>query len=407
MPSGFSDAQLLGGLALIALLALVGGWARLVRLKQALGLEQLLAGGFLFLPLGMLLSEAGLGVVNRAVVRELDPLVTLGLGMLGLLMGLRLEIIGPRQRTILASAAMESLSTIVLVGAPLFVLLDIVSPADLQRRATAAAVLGCVAAISGGHSLGAVVRRASPGQPDLVTRVADQGTVAAVLVAGVLVALLSPTATLVPLERLLALATIGIVGGLCTWLLSRGTSDAALRGAFQLGMLLVTAGTAAYLSLPPVAATLLAGMTIAQVSGSLARELSDSLGFLEPPLTVLLLVIAGAALRMPTWRAGVVLGFFLVLRTAGKILGGRAASAVSKGELPRLMGLGLLPSGAVALGLALDYAHSARGRLGAVAVAVAVLGLLLSETAGVWTTRLLARAKLPESTPPPTREKTP
>ncbi len=395
MAHGFTDTQLVAGLALIALAALVGGQARFVRLQRALGLEQLLAGGFLFLPLGMLLSEAGLNLVNRAVVRELDPLVTLGLGTLGLLLGLRLEVRGPAQRTILLSAAVESVFTVVLVGAPLFVLLDIVSPVSLQRRATAAAVLGCVAAISGGHSLFAVASRTPENGAGLVGRVAVQGTVAATLLAGVLVALLSPTSTLAPLERLLALAAIGTIGGVCTWLLALETKDLALRGAFHLGMLLVTAGTAAYLSLPPVTVTLFAGMTIARLPGGLARELAESLEFLEAPLTVLLLVITGAALRVPEWQALAVLALFLVLRTAGKIVGGRAASALSKGALPPLMGLGLLPSGAIALGLALDYAQSARGELGQVAVAVAVLGSLLSETAGVWTTRLLARTAAP------------
>lgn len=391
MDRSFSDIQLLGGLFLVALLAIAGSQARFLRLRRALGIEQLLASSFLFLPLGMLLSEAGLGIIHAAVVREFEPLVTLGLGVLGLLLGLRLD--GrrlSREGTVLVrTAGVESLFTLLLVSVPTFFLLEMVG-SSVGARASAAALLGCAAAISGRESLHAAAR--TEAGPTPVTRVADYGTVAGVLAAGILLALLTPTETMGSLEKLLALAGIGTIGGLSAWLLASDTRHQALRTTLLMGVLLSTAGTSVHLGLPPVAATLIAGIAIAHMPGTLARELRNNLKFLESPLTVLLLVIAGAAMQVPGLAALVVLVLFLLLRTAGKILGGYAASRVMGGVLPAKMGLGLLPSSAVALGLALDYRSSGQGELGDVVMTTVILGSLLSETAGVWTTRLLARA---------------
>lgn len=392
MERTFTDLQLLGGLILVALLAVAGGQARFIRLQRALGIEQLLASGFLFLPLGMFLSEAGVGLITRDVVRQFDALVTLGLGVLGLLVGLRLDTrrLDKNGRKLLATAGVIVLFTAVLVGAPIFFLLELVNPLTFAERATAAALLGCAAAISSGTSLVAA-SRTDAGMPSAVTRVADYSAVAGVLTAGVLLALLTPT-QVGPLERLLALAVIGAVGGLATWLLAHDTRNQALRTCLLLGMVLVTAGTASHLHLPPVAATLLAGLVIANLPGPLARELRRNLVFLESPLRVLLLVIAGAALQAPSLTSLLVLVIYLLLRTAAIILGGHLASQASRGRVPKSVGLALLPSSAVALGLALDFHTGTKGQIAEAVLTVAILGSMFSETAGIWTTRFVARA---------------
>lgn len=391
MERTFTDIQLLTGLALVALLAVAGGQARFIRVQRLLGIEQLLASGFLFLPLGMLLSEAGMGLVTRDVVRQFDALITLGLGILGLLAGLRLDTrrLDETAKRLMATAGLSVLITAVLVGIPIFFLLEMVGALSVAERATAAALLGCAAAISSGSSL-LRASKAESANPGPVLRVADFSVVAGVLAAGVLLALLTPT-SVGPLERLLAMAVIGSVGGIATWMLAHDTRNQALRTCLLVGMVLVTAGTASHLHLPPVAATLLAGWVIANLPGTLARELRKNLMFLEPPLRVLLLVIAGAALRVPSLGALAILGLYLVLRTAATIIGGDVASRISGGRVPRSLGLALLPSSAVALGLALDFHTGTRGQIAETVLTVAILGSLFSETAGVWTTRLVSR----------------
>ncbi len=397
------SSQLIGVLCLLGLLAVIGGQTRLLRLRRALGLEQLLAGGFLFLPLGLVLSEAGLGLLDRAIVRQLDALVTLGLGVLGLLLGLQVDpdrLSGAR-RELGVAAAVETFTTLVLVAGPLYFALTHGGVCGTEEALAASALLGCVAAISSGHAFRAAVRGEELPEPDEtdVSRVANAGTVLAVLAAGVLVAF-SPVKGLGPGEKVLAVFAIGSVGGLSAWLLATETHEPALRTALLLGVILVTAGTAAHLAVPPVASTLVAGMVLANLPGTVARELREAISFLEAPLTVLLTVIAGASLRTPSsWVAAGLLAAFLMLRTSGKLLGGRLAASVT-GAVPARLGLGLLPSSAVAVGLAVDAHLQLPESLVDVVLLVSVLGSLLSETAGAWTTRLLARA-LPAVEPAP------
>lgn len=384
--------QIILALLLVGLLAVLGGQARLLRLRRALGLEQLLAGGFLFLPLGLLLSEAGLGVLDRHIVRSMDALVTLGLGVLGLLLGLRIEP-GRISRAHLryrTAAAVETLTTLALVGGPLYYALSEMGVCSPEDALGAAALLGCVAAISSGHAFRAASAEVGGSEGEVV-EVADAGTVLAVVAAGVLIAAFSPVKGLGPLERVLAVFAIGSVGGLSAWLLASETEEESLRTALLLGVVLVTAGTAAHLALPPVATTLIAGMVLANLPGTLGLDLRRSLSFLEQPLTVLLTVMAGASMRVPSWATAGLVVTFLLLRTAGKILGGRLASTAT-GAVPPGLGLGLLPSSAVAVGLALDFHLQLPEPLVELVLVVAVLGSLLSESAGLWTTRLLARA---------------
>jgi hypothetical protein len=290
------------------------------------------------------------------------------------------------------AAGIESLATLVLVSVPFYFLLEVVSALTWQQRAVAAALIGCTASISGRRLF--TMPRATDSQTFApLNQVADLSTIIGVLAAGMLLAVLSPTGGMTPYENLLVLAVIGSVGGLGAWLLASDSPPGALRTALLLGVLLVTAGTATHLALPPVAATLIMGLTLANLPGSLARELCDSLAFLENTLRALLLVMAGAALPIPTGTALIVVVLFLALRTAGKILGGRVASTLAKDLLPEKMGLGLLPSSAVALGLALDFQATAPSEIAKVVVTTAVLGSLFSETAGVWTTQVLARAQ--------------
>lgn len=381
-----SPARLLVIVVLGLVLTLLKG--RLFRWSQALGWEHLLQSRIQYLVLGLLLSKMGLGILDTGPIQQFDAVVTLGLGILGLQLGLSFS--APREdKRLVQAAALESGATLLLVGGAFFFALDVLSALTWQQRALAAALVGCAAAISGRRLFDARARDEQPFLP--LNRIADLGTVFGILAAGALLALLNPSAHLSSAEKLLALGVIGTVGGLGAWLLASDMKPSPLRTALLLGILLVTAGTATHLALPPVAATLLMGLTIAKLPGPLPAELRASLAFLQSPCRALLLVIAGSALPLPTGLIVAMVALFLALRAAGKILGGRVASSLAQ-DLPEHMGLGLLPSSAIAVGLALDFRATAPAEIADIVVATTVLGSLLSETVGLWTTLALARA---------------
>ena len=112
----------------------------------------------------------------------------------------------------------------------------------------------------------------------------------------------------------------------------------------------------------------------------------------EQPIYLVLLILAGALLRLPSWWIAPAVVAYTALRTLGKLVGfGAVARATPLGfTLPRGSGLGLLPQGGISLAMAISLVLALDGRLppiagldGATALfAVVVLGVVLSELAG-------------------------
>jgi hypothetical protein len=76
-------------------------------------------------------------------------------------------------------------------------------------------------------------------------------------------------------------------------------------------------------------------------------------------LIALLLIVAGARVRLSLDVAGLALAY-LVCRTAGKLIGGWIASAITRGEAHRDLGLSLMSPGIVGIAFALNVVQ-ARG----------------------------------------------
>ena len=117
----------------------------------------------------------------------------------------------------------------------------------------------------------------------------------------------------------------------------------------------------------------------------------------------MVLILAGAALRVPTWWV-LPLGLaYAGVRGVGKVMGGAALVRVLPlgFELPRRFGLGLIPQGGISLAMAVSLVLTFSGlTVGADALngadvlfAIVVIGIVLSELAGPFMiVRVLRRA---------------
>jgi hypothetical protein len=191
--------------------------------------------------LGVALGPNGLDLLTPPVVLLLDPIVAMALAMIGVFVGLNIDLSRPRLDAAIAMAA-----------------------------------LGGAAVIFS--------REASPLALMLIT---------------------------------LAMAGIALIVAFAGWLLVGQTDSEREQQVFVIGALLVIGGAAAYLSLSALFAGLFAGI-LWSAAGDLARaRIVKELDYLQHPLVVLLLLVAGASITTYV-EAAVLALVVLVLHLAAR-----------------------------------------------------------------------------------------
>lgn len=155
-----------------------------------------------------------------------------------------------------------------------------------------------------------------------------------------------------------------------------------------LALVLLTAGLGAFLEVSFLLASIVAGTLVA----NLARHHDHAFMEVERidwPFLAVFFILGGASFNLADLRqhAWLVVGY-MVLRTFGRVVGGRigAASVASPPSVRRWLGPSLLPQAGVALGLAL-LARERFPDIATIVVPVAVVSTVLFELAGPVVTR--------------------
>jgi len=346
----------------------------LFRSRAALGLAPAAAPALLFVPLGVVLGPAALGLLSDEALTHLDTVVSLALAALGVFIGLGLDV-RPAERRLLAAASMESLLTVALVASTTAFLL---ARWDLRLEAPSAVVALALGIVASASSAGAAEEwHDLPHQS--ATRIADLDDVAPILIGGFVIAAAAhgPSA---PSAGLLTVATIaiGVAGALAGWLLFETATGEAERAVFVAGAVLLVAGCAAYMGVSPLLAGLAAGVCWRLLPGPADRVVRENLRKFQHPLVVVLLVVAGATLSRSV--PGVwLLAPFLTFRLAGKLIGGWFASRLAAGVTPSHLGSYLIAPGVLGIAFALNFRQVSASRAGDALLFAGAVGSLLSE----------------------------
>jgi hypothetical protein len=343
------------------------------RWRLALGFSPTPGPGFILLLFGAGLGPQGLGVLTDRVLNALDPGVSVTLAALGVLVGLDLKIRRPRELRLLTAASFEAGITTVCVAAGVL-LVHSLSPMPDATPWLLALVLGICASPSS-----TPVDDSPDPDRSQAMRVGDLDDVLPIVLGALALAWMrarSPE----------AMAVLVVQGGviaaaiaLAWWLLVTETSSDSERRVFTVGALLLLGGTAAYLSLSMLFAGLVAGACWSALGSVAADRISRDMWYLQHPLIVLLLVVAGARLEIATEWAGLIAAY-VVFRIIGKLVGGWLAGRIIVRELPQDIGLLLSSPGALSIALALNVlqAGDAVGEASTL-FAIAVAGSLGSE----------------------------
>ncbi len=347
--------------------------------RLALGLSPTPTAGLMLLVAGIALGPHGLNLLSEATLSSLDPAVSASLAALGALVGLEIRVRRPREGRLLAAANLEGGVTILVVAFGIAIV-HYLSPAAGSMPWLLALMLGICAAPSSTPA----VPIGSP-RGAVAARIGDLDDVLPIVLGVVVVAWTRPGPPLALASLVAQGAGIALTVAVAGWLLIAQTSSESEQRVFAVGTLLLVGGAAAHLSTSALFAGLVAGIFWNATSTPARDAIARDLRYLQHPLVVLLLVVAGGRLELTSGLWGLVIAF-VVLRLAGKLAGGWIAGRAAP-ELPGDLGFRLSAPGVAAVAIALDASQAQGGPEAATMFAIVIAGSLGSELISVMGSR--------------------
>ncbi|HEX8538148.1 MAG TPA: sodium:proton exchanger [Cystobacter sp.] len=353
-------------------------------------LVQLAASGLLFLALGAVLGPDLVGLLSWRDLNSLQPLLSLGLGVAGMSVGLDLEprLLRLLPREVYAAALAHSGTTFLWVALPLAGPLLFTLGLPPSTAVGAAALLGAAASLSSGHFAvlgyrsGRMERRTGLSVA-LLTMLDD------VVGLGVLMVALTFGAAAHPGEGLGLVALALLLGVACGGLIAilmQGLNEQGELMAVLLGGVALVSGASAYLRVSTLLTGVACGATLALVGGRAVWGAARVLGRFERPAYLLLIFLVGAHVQPRDVLAWALVPAYLGLRFLGKVVGGALAQRIAGQTLalPPRLGYALIAQGGLALCLVVEYLVLVPGPLSQRVFDVVVAGALINEVLGHW-----------------------
>ena len=321
------------------------GWRRLLPAWLAVRGRATMAPTILFVLIGVGLGPHGLDIFSRTLVGHLEPIVWVSLAVIGVFIGLNIAAVASRSaRRLVIGGVAAPVITVAGVAGGLYLLLAYASASLAGHPAGSVILIGICASVSAAILPGA-------GASDALRRAAHLSDLDDALLLACGVAVVATLAADGAPVRLGVTALTGGAIGVAGWLLFE-RSDAAERGVFVTGAVLLLAGIGAYLGTSPLLSGGIAAIVWARAPGAADRITARDLRTLQHPLVALLLILAGAMLE---WTPIVlwVTGAIVVLRLAAKLLASVAVAPVADIS-PALLATVLLQPGILGIALALN-----------------------------------------------------
>lgn len=325
------------GVIAALVLAYLAGSPRARRLAASIGISEVAGPGLLFLLMGVVARHPAVGILDDTLLDDLRPALHLGLGWLGLLIGLNVDL-GSLGRLPRGTAGILSVGTAVPVlvitavcGSLLFgsSLVDSGDPLDstVLRDAIIIGTAGATAAETA--SLGLALRGGSARSVEVLTSIIRLEQLASLVGLLFLCAYFRPDASAVTWQlpgTAWVLLTLGlaVAMGLLVHSLVLLPGGRAETTALLLGSVAFASGLASELRLSPLVVCFVSGVLLASFPGDRVA-LRDELRRLEPPIYLTFLVVAGALWDPGGLTAWIGMLGFVAARLFGRYLGVQVA----------------------------------------------------------------------------------
>ncbi len=386
----FLVKTILGILALFVL-AYLGGHPRVQEWERTLRISQLITAGLPFILLGLVARHPSVGVLTDPVLSELGPVLRLGLGWIGFVVGFRVDARLLAQLPVGVAAAVGIATAIpfaTVAGASGLLLL--LSEGGPKGSALAdpvflrdALVLGTAGAMT--SWVGARVA-ASGEKTEPLERMIRLEEIAGVLGLAIVAAYFRPRgvagAWQLPGTAWIFLTVgIGVTVGAVVYAILHQMTEGPEFVVLTLGSISLTAGIAGYLQLSPLVVCFVSGVLLANFPGAYKDKLGETLRKLERPIYLLSLVVIGAL-----WRIGEPVGWVLMIVFAGaRFLGKWVGAEVAHRRGPIELGpaerrvLAIAPLGELSVAIVVSALLLYPGGSMSYIVSAVVGGALLSE----------------------------
>jgi hypothetical protein len=376
----------------LTILALAGSRRVLFARSVPLGARLIFLTGAEFIFVGLLLGETYLNLIDRQARMGLEPVTAVCLGWVGLLFGLQFDFrsLKTLPSMFFAISVFQAFLTFLAVFTAFGLILWAWWGKMNSDLLLAAGTLGAAAACSGQPGL-AMIQRRFPGESrqllSFLRYVASLDALPPLILFGVMTCVFIQKdlgmGGLGGFERLfLGLGVACLIG----WMLvSLGWGKTS-----QPELLLAVAGTCALcgglgmqLQVSTLFLSMICGVIVANTSRVRVR-MTELLARGEKFIYVVLLILAGSRLQIPSSWALVLAGIYVATRMGGKVLANYLVSRplTRRIEVPRWIGLGLTCQAGMALAIVIDLQTIIPSDFGNEVLAVVVLGIIVNELIG-------------------------
>lgn len=303
----------------------------------------------LLVSVGAALGPAGLNVLSFQALSYVDPAMPVALVALGVLVAFGMGGLRLRDTRILAAAGTDAILTGVVVGVSAFVVLPIGDATGSLPSWSAPVVLGICAAPS---------LALRPNEPQSVTsRIAVLDALIAIAAGGAALALLREPSGAAAAYVLIQASAVAVVIVLAASLLIRASASEVEQRVFTAALLLLLGGAADYLSLSALLSGVIGGLFLHWHGGPARDAVARDILHFQRPLVVLVLIVAGAHVLLPSpWLA--VPAAYVLFRTVAKLAAAWAAGHLARQASPSRLGVELLSPGILGIAFALNVTRA-------------------------------------------------
>jgi hypothetical protein len=302
----------------------------------------------LLLSAGIAFGPRGINLLSPATLTLLDPVVPVALAAFGVLVGLSVGDRRTDDPRALGAACLATAVTVLVVSAGFGVVALTAMSSIPQPFWILILTAGICAATSLTLSSGDSLEPRSP-----ATRVIELGVLLPIVAGGLMLAWLKAGSSVGAGVLVTQAGGVTLALAAAVWLLLTRASSETEERVFAVSALLLVGGVAAALSLSALFGGLVAGVFWRYAERPPRETISRDVLFVQHPLVVLVLLVAGARADLSPTMLALGVGY-VVLRAAAQLAAGTVARRVVGVNAPRDLGLHFLPPGVFGVGFALN-----------------------------------------------------